>query len=881
MASLLKALRGNGGHPDAAQVEIRELASRIQNERKTLEQLMSRARGSSSELGKLSEPIGKIGDRLATIERRMGSIENSVPAVTTVMDKTEGLLKIHRQVESQVGESANELVRIKAQLGDLSSLVETATSLKRDLAEFRDFEEPFRALRTEAEELRGRMADLSETSGRMRQRQDDLAEMAKDATARLVAIEGVSQEATRAVEEQRRRVEELEQSIGRLTQLASGASEAKQQLLTLKSLSDQVMLKVAALENQRGAVERVAKDVSRLDELVRKVDGAIRTQEDQIFNLHTLATDVDDLRSLYESVGTRSQEISAHQQRIEEQDHTTRQNLTNLESQLRKAGERFDLEHRGLETVSHRIGDLRTTLKDCEERMGGLASSSRTVGELQTKADNIWARVDFLTSEIKKLDEQPERMRVLRADAARLQEQMEAMSAHGAEIEKTRPEVEAVVRDLATLGKTHEAITDALERMKAAQEEMTRVRSEQGETDTWLKTVQVSVADLRERVTELDAARPTIESVQKDVERVVTAMDVVATRRQFLEEMHARLAELTALGGQLDDRTKAFRSRLDVAEGRFVFVTKQAEEAERIANLVAKVSGTVTDASNRAADVTRAITSLEGRAQNLEGVAERVHQLGRELEQRQGALDKASEHLARASGLRQEAADVLQQLGEQSRTLHTTLDSVEGRTQRLEALSVELDGCSGKLRSVEKGMAQFEKHLVTWELAKLELGRSMEEVTSRQSTVDALQANVSQMFDLAERTANDLKSAGEMQREIRESKASFDDLLRRLREAEAASAGIELRRQEIEHAERRLARAEALLIDIQASLEMLNKQKALLDHVIEQTGSLTFQVQQAEALIDRLRKERDITNAVRSALEDSGSRSSRLGRNAS
>src|SRR5262249_53070197 len=154
-------------------------------------------------------------------------------------------------------------------------------------------EEPFRLLRTEADELRTRMAELADSCGRMRQQQDDLVEIANDATARLVVLEGMSQGVARSIEEQQRRQGELDQSIGRLAQLAAGAGETRQQLLTLKSLSDQVMLKVAALENRDGAVERIAKDVSRLDELVRRVDAAIRTQEDQIFNLRTLATDVD------------------------------------------------------------------------------------------------------------------------------------------------------------------------------------------------------------------------------------------------------------------------------------------------------------------------------------------------------------------------------------------------------------------------------------------------------------------------------------------------------------------------------------------------------------------------------------------------------------
>jgi chromosome segregation ATPase len=390
--------------------------------------------------------------------------------------------------------------------------------------------------------------------------------------------------------------------------------------------------------------------------------------------------------------------------------------------------------------------------------------------------------------------------------------------------------------------------------------------------------VQDSVADLQARVQQLDETRPAIEAAQKDVERVVGGMEAVAARRQSLEEMQTRLAEVSALAAQLDDRTKTFRTRLDVAEGRFVTVTRLADEAEHIASLIATVAGTVGKADARVAELTRSITSLEESSQELRSTAERAERLGRELAQRQDGLDKASEHLARASALRQEAAGAVQQLDERTRALQASIGDVESRTKRLADLSDELERCSGKVRSVEKGMGQFEEHLGRWEMAKADLHRSLEQVAARQATVDALQTNIGQMFELAERTANDLRATVEAQREIRDSKASLDDVLRRLHETDAAAAGLDQRKQEIEDAERRLARAEALLIDIQSSLEMLNSQKATLDHVIEQAGSLSFQVQQAEGLIERLRKERDITNAVRTALEDAGTRSPRLKR---
>ena len=70
----------------------------------------------------------------------------------------------------------------------------------------------------------------------------------------------------------------------------------------------------------------------------------------------------------------------------------------------------------------------------------------------------------------------------------------------------------------------------------------------------------------------------------------------------------------------------------------------------------------------------------------------------------------------------------------------------------------------------------------------------------------------------------------------------------------------------MEQAEERLGRVEALLADVQSSFEALHGQKALLDQVTEQAGSLEFHAKQAEALIATLREEREITDRVRAAV---------------
>jgi hypothetical protein len=55
-------------------------------------------------------------------------------------------------------------------------------------------------------------------------------------------------------------------------------------------------------------------------------------------------------------------------------------------------------------------------------------------------------------------------------------------------------------------------------------------------------------------------------------------------------------------------------------------------------------------------------------------------------------------------------------------------------------------------------------------------------------------------------------------------------------------------------AEERLSKAEALLVDVQSSLGVLEGQKPLVDQAVEKAGSLQSLLRQAEAAIGNLRE---------------------------
>jgi hypothetical protein len=61
-------------------------------------------------------------------------------------------------------------------------------------------------------------------------------------------------------------------------------------------------------------------------------------------------------------------------------------------------------------------------------------------------------------------------------------------------------------------------------------------------------------------------------------------------------------------------------------------------------------------------------------------------------------------------------------------------------------------------------------------------------------------------------------------------------------------------------------------MEVRSSVESLQAQRAVVEHVIERSGALTFQMKQAEALLEMLRRERtlacDVSAAVAAARDE-------------
>jgi chromosome segregation protein len=873
MAPLLKSLLGNGSKAQHLPEEMRGILHEMRQERAHFETLVKSARSSVDRLQDLGAPIVKAQDDVNAVTSRLGAVDERLVALEQVAarlyeldGRADGLAKSQRHTEARVAHVADDAQRVRVQIEELGHKVDLALDLKERLADFLALEEPFLELRGDADGIKAQVDSATDQLSRLREQQERVLDAHKAAFAQAEAFERRHHELSKTVDDKERRVAKVEDALKGLADVMHTIEDAKRRLGTLKALGDYVAQKTATLEEQRSAVDAAMARAEQLEQAMHRVDAGVRKQQENAQALGALQGQVAELQTLHEAVVQRSGEIATLQGEIDEQQQVSRQELAATRDAVKQSTERFEFERRSIDSVSQRVVDLRAGLSECETRFRDLGESTQAVGDLRAQAQTLTAQLGTIAQEVSRLDDEAKSAQALRRELDDVRGVAQDMCERVARIDEARPAMEAVIRDADQLGRTHAMVKEALEQSQVAHAEMARMREGQAETRSWVAGAQQSLGALREEVGELHKMAPTVEFVQKQVHRVNESMSAIEAQRGFVEEVHRRMTDLASVAGTLDERGRGLQSRMDTAEQRFVGLAAHAEEAERLGKAVATVTSSVEEAERTIGEIGKAMATVESRCESLEGLAERMRSLRQEVDQRQHALEEAAKDLHQASELRQHAAAAAQEMEQRAKKLQGGLAAAEKQAARVTRLTDQIEDRAGSLRFVEKRLGQFEERLGKWELVEQEIGRALEQISSRQSTVEALQADIERMFVMAEKTAADVRSIGEARSEIAESRTLLEGVLARLREVRDVAATLDERKRQMGQAEERLARADALLIDVRSSLEALQGQKVIVDQAMEKTGSLRFLLKQAEATVEMLREEREMTARVRAAV---------------
>ena len=865
MVSFLKGRRREDDSVVAVDSSGRNVAA-------ALEALVARAEAAANDLRSLA-PILELAaefdalrERCEEVERQVAGLERLGSQLSSAEEQVERVIKTQTATEARLGHASEGVDRLQTSMAGLSDKVETALLLREQVDSFLSLQGPLNTLRTDSETLRTQLSEQAENVARMRTQHDDALTAHRHTTSRLENFDQDFQTATGKLEDVVRRVQSVERALEPINQASTSIPDVQHQLAVLKALADQVAQKTTMLEQEREAVDRAASQIAQLTRMDRELDAWLRRQEEQIRRFGPIEAKLTEVKTIQDKVLSRTEELQGTSQKIEDAQQSARQALTDLREQMRKSSEGFELEHRGLHAVSERIGDLRNAVKECEARLSVLDAASQGTAAVQTQVRNVGEQITDLSKEVAALAQDAARSSALRQDVARLDHMATELAARMRRLDEIRPGVEQAVDQLAALKGTRELLSDGLEQMRTAAEEMSRLRESHGETQAWLANADVWTRKVQGQVKELSALEPVVERIRVEVEVVKGSVAQIQSQREMVEGVQRNLVEIGSLSAELRDRTEGLKNRMDAAESRFAQIARQAEGAQQLSDAVTVVTSSLEEAERRMGVVDDSVRAMESRTQQINQVEEKIRLLGQELDQRQGALDKATEHLTRASALRKEAADAAQRMEEVTRVVGTTLAQAEEQAGNLQQVSGQLETRAGALKYIDRQLSHFEELLEKWESAQAQAAKALEQTLARQAGVEAIEAQVKHVFDLAERTVEDVQSIGSARREIEETRTMLQATQDQFKTTEETLKGFESRKRQLERAEQRLARAEALALGIRATVETLTAQKTVVDHAMESAGALGFQMKQAEALIGALRKERDLACDLKAAV---------------
>jgi chromosome segregation ATPase len=651
-----------------------------------------------------------------------------------------------------------------------------------------------------------------------------------------------------------------------LREQAARVPEVQHQIGVLRSLAEQTTQKLAALEQQRELIDRTSGQVTHLFGMLPQVESGFRRQDELLRLLRELEVRVTTADETQRRVINETESVATRQASLSAEETALREALDLLRADMDRSVSLVEQERRGMDSLAERIAEIRAEVREYEAKLQVLNESGRHIVGLHGQTQHLYQQVSGLTTEFKQLGEKAERARVLQAEAARLEQQLAGLGLRVQKIEDARPAVEAAVRDLGVLRGSEEAVRDALEEVGRAQQELARHREAQGDTESWLARTDDTSRALKAQVHELLALEPLVERVRKDVDRVTASLDMADARVAHLDDLSQRVANLHAVGFELNERTAALAARMDGAEQQFGNVAARADEADRVADRIAEVASWIGDADRRMASISDALEGLGAKSRLADELKERLRQLEDELGRREGSLERAMEQLGKAAELRREGSDSAERLEESVRVLTAALATAEERTRELDRSSADLGERSIALNLVQEQLHQFEEQLARWKVAEREMTRATEAVLSRQEAVDTLQREVRQVHAEAAQTLAAARSIADARREVEDAARAIQETQAQLRQATGAVEALELRKQQVDRAEARLSRAEAMTLDLRASLETLHAQRAVLDQALERAGSLALQMKQAESVIEALREERTMADRVRAAV---------------
>ncbi len=194
---------------------------------------------------------------------------------------------------------------------------------------------------------------------------------------------------------------------------------------------------------------------------------------------------------------------------------------------------------------------------------------------------------------------------------------------------------------------------------------------------------------------------------------------------------------------------------------------------------------------------------------------------------------------------------------------------------QMEALTLTvrtLEQRHDQLAFSEKRIATFEAKIGELAGATDTIERRIQDVVSRDETVQAVRREGEGVRDLSARSKADLAHLESQRADVVALRANVDELLETARITEQRIREINAQRRMVDEVQLKAAVTKNMLADVRVHLETVSEHKAVVEHALDQIAKLELISRDADATLKALQAERELAQRIERSIQQLRSR---------
>jgi len=514
--------------------------------------------------------------------------------------------------------------------------------------------------------------------------------------------------------------------------------------------------------------------------------------------------------------------------------------LSTMLTQMQLQSTKLATAGKSLQEVDEKAGQAHTLLDEVMQRLGKADTRAK---ELET----IDARIGSLVDSVREAQEETTR---LTAPGGELHQHKQAIEALSSQAQAALDTIETLKSDQAALDALRNQVRQSQSEVRESKDECSQIRSQ-------LDALRGRAAELSQemaRTSDLSrTARDDAHAAAQIVESVENRLGPLQELRDIAQTTEERMATLNALAEHVNQKIKALENQKHTVERAVV-------ESNRLNEMIWAMDVQINKLNEGGLQASRTEELIE----RVEAVAREVSE---QIEAGTAARDGFARDLMKLEKDRSALAGFAHAFTERMTIERTALDGFDQRVRDLQASVADAEKKLDEHAAQERRREAADARVVQLTRQLEKLNGEAAELQRKQASLESLQSSLSEVDDLAKRTASQYESLEQGRQQLDAARQEMRDIFKSHAEAAELRDRLISDRTSVEAF---LARVESFstgIPSLEARLDGITAKLATVDEGTEKAGILSALATDLDRRMGRLASQEEFVERVAGRLD--------------